>query len=160
MRPAIRILLAVVMVGAIAHPAAADLTAFLGVAPNPEARLAKGLAVGAGGLIFGFEFEWASISDDEAAALPGLTTWTGSALVQTPSVGLKVQLYAIGGFGVYRERLLDREETNVDVALGGGAKIKLAGPLKLRVDYRVFKLQGAALTDNPHRLYAGLALGF
>ena len=39
-------------------------------------------------------------------------------------------------------------------------KISLAGPLRLRLDYRVFTLQGDALHSKPQRFYAGLNLKF
>jgi hypothetical protein len=41
---------------------------------------------------------------------------------------------------------------------GGGVKVSLAGPLRLRVDYRVFKLGSGALYSPAHRIYAGLNL--
>jgi hypothetical protein len=34
------------------------------------------------------------------------------------------------------------------------------GPVRLRVDYRVFKLAGGALHSPAHRIYAGLNLKF
>ena len=39
-------------------------------------------------------------------------------------------------------------------------KIGVAGPLKLRLDYRLFRLQGAPLHAAYHRFYAGATLGF
>ena len=44
--------------------------------------------------------------------------------------------------------------------IGGGAKLKLVGPLRLRLDYRVFKLQGSPLYETYHRFYAGANLAF
>ena len=41
-----------------------------------------------------------------------------------------------------------------------GVKMSLAGPLRLRVDYRVFKLGSGALYSPAHRIYAGLNLKF
>jgi hypothetical protein len=38
--------------------------------------------------------------------------------------------------------------------------VNLIGPLRLRVDYRVFKLGSSALNSPAHRLYAGLNLKF
>ena len=51
-------------------------------------------------------------------------------------------------------------ETNVGVNVGGGVKMSLAGPLRLRFDYRVFTLQGTPLYSHPQRFYAGLNLKF
>jgi hypothetical protein len=39
-------------------------------------------------------------------------------------------------------------------------KVSLAGPLRLRIDYRVFHLGSDALYSPSHRLYAGLNLKF
>ena len=46
----------------------------------------------------------------------------------------------------------NNSQTNFGSNIGGGAKINLVGPLRLRVDYRVFNLHGIAA---PH---AGAAL--
>ena len=62
--------------------------------------------------------------------------------------------------GVYREELGAHEETDVGINTGGGVKITLVGPLRLRVDYRVFKLGSGALNSPAHRIYAGLNLEF
>ena len=51
-------------------------------------------------------------------------------------------------------------ETNVGVNLGGGVKMSLLGPLRLRLDYRIFKLRGEAQHPNVQRFYAGLNLKF
>jgi hypothetical protein len=39
-------------------------------------------------------------------------------------------------------------------------KIALVGPLRLRVDYRVFNLGSGALNSPAHRIYTGLNLSF
>lgn len=141
-----------------ARPAAADLTAFLGVNTTPDNHTAKGFAVGVGLLIVGFEFEYSSSSEDEEMLVPGLSTYSGNALVQTPTPG--VQLYGTAGIGGYREELGTISETNIAINLGGGAKLTLIGPLRLRLDYRVFRLQGSPLHQNYHRFYAGANLAF
>ena len=51
-------------------------------------------------------------------------------------------------------------EKVVVVATGGGVKVNLIGPLRLRVDYRIFKLGSGALHSPAHRFYAGLNLKF
>ena len=43
---------------------------------------------------------------------------------------------------------------------GGGVKVSLLGPLRARVDYRVFKLRGDPLHAIVHRVYVGLNLAF
>jgi hypothetical protein len=46
------------------------------------------------------------------------------------------------------------------VNFGGGIKIHLAGPMRARVDYRVFNLKGHPRHDTIQRIYAGLNLAF
>ncbi len=43
---------------------------------------------------------------------------------------------------MYRERLGTDEETAALLNTGGGIKINIAGPLRARVDYRVFQSEG------------------
>jgi hypothetical protein len=158
-----RLRLGTVVFGALlAWPttAAADLTAFLGFTPTPDTRLARGIAVGGGLVIVAFETELARISEDTAEVRPGLTTVMGNVLIQTPAAIGGVQLYGTSGLGVYRERLGDASETAVAANIGGGVKIGLAGPLKLRLDYRLFRLRGSPIHDVYHRAYAGATLGF
>src|SRR5215217_5405796 len=126
----------------------ADLTAFLGVNPTPASRPVKGLAVGMGLLIVAFEFEYTNTSEDEVEAAPGLRTYMGNGLLQTPFPIAGLQLYATAGGGVYQETLLDRSETHVGINIGGGVKMSLIGPLRLRLDYRVFTLKGEPLHAN------------
>lgn len=146
--------------GVLATPAFADITGFLGVNTTPANRTARGVAVGAGMLVIGFEFEYASTSEDVKAGAPSLKTGMGNLLLQTPVAIMGIQPYLTAGGGIFRETLEDHRETNVGVNTGGGAKINLAGPLRLRIDYRVFKLSGGALYSPAHRLYVGLNLKF
>ena len=145
---------------AIPAHASADITAFLGVNPTPENRPVRGFAVGAGLLIVGFEFEYSSTSQDLDELSPSLRTYMGNGLLQTPVPIAGMQFYATAGAGVYRERLLEDSETNVGVNVGGGVKLSLLGPLRLRLDYRVFTLQGSPRHSKPQRFYAGLNLKF
>jgi opacity protein-like surface antigen len=143
--------------------AAADITGFLGVTTTPNNRPAKGFAIGAGLLIVGVEFEYAGTSEDLVEQAPSLRTFMFNGLLQTPFPIAGLQLYGTAGAGVYRETLssaVDPTETNVGLNLGGGAKISLAGPLRLRVDYRVFNLKGSPRHSNVQRLYAGVNLKF
>ena len=154
-------MLSLIAVLASVRPASADLTAFLGVTTTPENRTLGGFAGGAGFLIVGFEFEYANAGEDDKDLLPGLRTFSGNVLLNTPGDLLGgMQLYATTGFGGYREELRGVSETNAAVNLGGGAKIKLVGPLRVRLDYRVFKLQGSPLYESYHRFYAGANLAF
>ena len=49
-------------------------------------------------------------------------------------------------------------ETALAVNIGGGIKARLAGPLGVRIDYRLFKLRGSPINDQYHRFYAGATL--
>jgi opacity protein-like surface antigen len=138
----------------------ADLTAFLGVNPTPVNRPVRGFAIGAGLLIVGFEFEYANTSDDEVLAAPKLQTYMFNGLVQTPVPIAGLQFYGTAGGGGYRESLFETSETHVGYNIGGGVKWSLAGPLRLRLDYRVFTLQGEPRHENPQRFYAGINLKF
>ena len=140
--------------------AAADITAFLGVNPTPSSRPVRGLSVGVGLLIVGFEFEYANTSEDRDESAPALRTFMVNGLVQTPVPIAGMQFYATAGGGGYRERLEETSETHVGINVGGGVKMTLAGPLRLRLDYRIFTLQGDPRHPRPQRFYAGLNLKF
>ena len=159
--PSTRVLLfAMIVTVAAASPALADATVFIGSAMQPANRPVKGLAVGAGLLVLGFEFEYTEASEAIDTATPLLRTGMGNVLVQTPTPVAGMQFYATAGGGLYRERLGTRSETQIGVNSGGGVKISLVGPVRARIDYRVFRLQGEPLHAVVHRVYAGLNLAF
>jgi hypothetical protein len=144
-------------------PAVADATAFIGVHTNPERQAVRGFAGGFSVLIVGFEGEYAQAGEDESAGVPSLLTVSGNVFVQTPIPVFGTRFYLTTGAGVYREKVdaVAHQETNMVFNTGGGAKITLAGPLRLRLDYRVLKLRGEPLRPSAvHRLYAGINLGF
>ncbi len=145
---------------AVATPAFADATAFLGANTTPDNRSLRGAALGMGFLVVSFEFEYASTSEDPEASAPSLSTGSGNMLIQTPMMIHGFQPYITAGGGLYRERLGTHTDTSFSTNTGGGVKIGLAGPLRLRVDYRVFKLGRGALYSPTHRVYAGLNLKF
>jgi Outer membrane protein beta-barrel domain len=153
-------LIAALVALAMPSPAFADFTAFLGVNPTPTTRPARGFAIGAGLLIVGFEFEYSSTSDDLDELSPRLRTYMGNGLIQTPFPIAGMQFYATAGGGMYRETLIEDSETGFGVNVGGGVKMSLLGPLRLRLDYRVFTLQGDPRHSKPQRFYAGLNLKF
>ena len=141
-------------------PAFADITAFLGVNPTPANRPLKGFAVGVGLVIVGFEFEYADSSEEVEELAPRLRTFMGNGLVQTPIPIAGMQFYATAGGGMYRESLAELSETHVGINVGGGVKMSLLGPLRLRLDYRVFTLRGEPRHSKPQRFYAGLNVKF
>lgn len=140
--------------------ASADLTGFIGANTSPENRLVRGFALGAGVLIVGVEFEYANTTDDPTTSAPSLRTGMGNVIFQTPIAFMGIQPYFTTGGGIYREELGTHRDTGFGLNTGGGAKISLLGPIRLRVDYRVFKLGSGALTSPAHRIYAGLNLKF
>ena len=146
----------------LATPATAhaDITAFLGANPTPTNRLTTGFGIGAGLVIVGFEFEYGHTREDEMELSPSLRTFMFNGLLQTPVPIAGMQFYGTAGGGVYRETLLDNSETNVGINIGGGVKLSLAGPIRLRFDYRVFTLQGDPRHSKPQRFYVGLNLKF
>ena len=158
-----------------ASSARADLTAFIGAQSNPSTRLTKGISAGAGFLIVAFEGEYAQASGDDVCApvvgsagcVPSVRTVMFNGLVQTPrGIVPKIQLYATIGAGYYRIRYesLDLQDTGFGTNVGGGVKIDLVGPLRLRLDYRIFKLtdtfEAADLDATSQRFYAGANLAF
>jgi hypothetical protein len=143
-----------------ARTASADLTAFIGVTPTPESHAVRGFGLGFGLLVIGFEFEYANASEDEIEGIPSLQTGSGNILLQTPVEISAMQFYFTTGGGVYRERLLSVQETHFTSNIGGGTKIRLAGPLRLRLDYRLFRLQGDPIHSTYQRFYAGVNLAF
>ena len=146
-----------------AAPAYADLTGFLGVNPTPVKRPVKGFALGAGLVIVGFEAEYADTSEDTEFGGPELRTFMFNGLLQTPVAIAGFQFYGTLGGGVYHETLSTEPNngiTNFGSNIGGGAKINLAGPLRLRLDYRVFNLHGTPRHTPVQRFYAGINLKF
>ena len=143
-----------------ATPAQADATAFLGTSSNPVNRPVYGFALGGGLLVLGFEFEYAETSDNLAESAPSLKTGMGNVLLQTPFAIAGFQLYGTAGAGPYRERLGEETETHIGLNTGGGVKMSLVGPLRVRLDYRVFSLKGEPRHSVVQRFYAGVNLDF
>ncbi len=152
--------LVVVLTLVAVTPASADATVFLGANTTPANRPLRGLSVGAGFLVVSFEFEYASVLEDPNASAPSLKTGSGNVLIQTPLMIHGLQPYVTVGAGLYREQLGTHSDTSFAPNTGAGVKIALAGPLRLRVDYRAFKLGNGALYSPAHRVYAGLNLKF
>jgi hypothetical protein len=140
-------------------PAYADVTFFLGSNQTPENRAFRGFALAGSGMIT-FEFEYAGHGDDVEEGTPGLRTFMGNAILQTPFAVFGFQPYVTAGTGLYRESFDERTETAWSFNSGAGVKTNIFGPIKLRVDYRVLKLQGEPLYETVHRVYSGVHLTF
>jgi opacity protein-like surface antigen len=159
-RPTLRAALLVAALITAPSTAFADFTAFIGSTTTPDNRFARGLSVGMGLVIVGFEFEYANTNEEELDLAPGLRTFMFNGLLQTPFPIAGMQFYGTAGAGAYRETLLDESETNVGINVGGGVKLSLIGPLRLRLDYRVFTLNGDPRHSKPQRFYAGINVKF
>jgi hypothetical protein len=107
--------------------------------------------------IVGFEFEYSNTSEKEVPTAPGLKTYMFNAAVMSPT---SFQVYLTGGGGIYNESVLEQSETSFGTNIGGGVKFSLAGPLRLRLDYRVFFLSGDATEKSSQRFYAGANIAF
>jgi opacity protein-like surface antigen len=126
---------------------------------KPARHTGTGLAFGIKFVVVGIEAEYATINEKTSVNAPQLRTGMVNALVQTPTSG--AQAYATVGGGIYREKFLGGpQETNTGINLGAGLKLTLVGPVKLRLDYRLFKFRGDAVYKTVHRVYAGLNAGF
>lgn len=142
-----------------ATPALADLTAFIGTTTTPANRGTRGFAVGISLFVVGLEFEYASTGEEPVEGAPSLRIGMGNVLLQTPVI-MGLQPYLATGGGVYREQLGSVRETHLGLNTGGGIKISLLGPIRARLDYRVFSLRGDPIHSTVHRLYAGVNLAF
>jgi hypothetical protein len=138
----------------------ADITAFVGNNATPSNRPVRGLALGFTLLVIGVEFELSDTASDASANAPSLRTGMVNVLAQTPFSISGLQFYATVGAGLYQEKGGGLQDTSAATNVGGGVKIAVAGPLRMRVDYRVFSLRGSPQHDTYHRLYASLNIGF
>ena len=150
--------LAVLLLALTSAPARADITAFIGANTTPVNRQVRGAALGFGLLIVAVELEYAYTPDDLNATAPSLKTGMGNVILQTPVSFKGFQPYFTTGGGIYQEELGTHSDIGVGFNTGGGVKVSLAGPIRLRVDYRIFKLGSGALNSPAHRFYAGVNL--
>jgi hypothetical protein len=146
------------LVVSFASPAHADLTAFLGSTTTPAARRASGVSFGATLIIVGVEGEYSSTIENDTSGAPALKTVMGNLIVGLPTGA--VQPYFTVGTGAFHETYLGTSVTGLGTNVGGGVKIRLAGPLRVRLDYRHFTLNGQPRYANVSRVYAGLNLAF
>ena len=157
-RPLSLFVLATVVLG-IAHPASADLTAFIGSTPSPR-RTVRGGAIGMTLAIVGFEFEYSDTSEHAQSGTPALQSSMFNLLVQTPFAVSRLQFYGTIGGGLYRERIGGRADTGFGSNIGAGLKVSLVGPVRVRIDYRAFRLGRDSTDRSPQRVYVGLNIAF
>ena len=158
---ALPVSLLAILAGSGAAPAFADVTFFAGSAAAPG-RATLGAALGLALEPVGVEFEYGGAPADPAAGTGALRTGLFNLLVGTPTRGgRRVQVYGSVGVGAYRERLEEHARTGLAASGGGGVHVRLAGPFRIRLDYRLFALRGAAVQHRrPRRAYAGLGVAF
>ncbi|MCE2540123.1 MAG: hypothetical protein J4G16_06975 [Acidobacteria bacterium] len=147
------------LLGAGAGPASADLTVFAGHA-TPD-RVTRGAALGISLRPVGLEFEYAGMpsagSDSDPARQTGLFNLVFGAPLDRHR---RLALYGAVGGGLYRDRTGTHARTNLAAGAGAGVNISLRGPLRLRIDYRLLVLRGARVDRRPRRVYVGLNLPF
>jgi hypothetical protein len=160
--PLVRPVFITLLLLGLAAPAYADFTFIIGSNRTPSSRTVKGFAVGGGGMI-ATEFEYVNNGedlDDEDGPTPGLRTFLGNVLLQTPFPIAGFQPYGLVGTGIYRETLDTHRETAWAFHTGLGVKRRVFGPFMVRFDYRVLNLRGEPLHSKVHRVYTGFHFAF
>ena len=139
--------------------ASADLTVFAGRTSTPAAPATRGAALGISLQPVGIEFEYAGTPADRAAGNPALRTGLFNLILGAPRRG-RFRIYGSVGGGLYRQRLDTHAQVGLAASAGGGVNVSLAEPLRVRLDYRVLALRGAARHRRPRRVYVGLNVAF
>ena len=145
----------------MAAPASADITGFLGANTTPDNRPVKGVPSAPA--------FWSSASSSNMPPPIRMTpngerrrsrpAWaTCCCRRRSPIFGL--QPYFTTGGGVYRERLASTRHTGFGLNTGGGVKISLAGPMRLRSTTGCSNWEAARCYSPAHRFYAGINLKF
>lgn len=160
MRPLVVTAVVLLAVVAGAPRAEADLTVFVGANASPTNRPVRGFSAGLALLVVGFEVEYSDTVADAETGAPGLRTGMFNVLAQTPFTVGGLQFYGTVGGGVYQEEGGGLSATDLGSNAGGGIKMSVAGPIRLRIDYRVFSLRGSPTEITYQRVYAGLNIGF
>jgi hypothetical protein len=146
--------------------ARADATVLVGGTSVDALRPSFGFSFGYRPSAVGFEIEYLSTT-------PGDYTAGGifASLIVQPVTISNVQIFAVGGVGVWGEGFAGGKRTGVLSAgnVGGGVLVPLVGPLRLRLDYRLFLLGEvskeevgaiAPRTKHPQRIAAGIHFAF
>lgn len=157
--PALPAALLAILLGVGADRAFADLTVFAGsTTTSPRATL--GAALGLSLQPVGVEFEYGGTPADPLAGRPALRTGLFNLVIGTRLSDRRIQVYGSAGGGLYRERLEGYARTDFAVSGGGGLYLRLTGPFRVRLDYRLFVLRGAGPDRRLRRAYAALSVAF
>jgi hypothetical protein len=155
-----------------ARPAMADATVFAGTIATGTQRRVVGGAFGffprATGGVTGFEVEVMRTLGEAARGHYDLDGGGASLIVQWNALSRRVKFFGLGGGGVYSGTIGENDQFGGVFAghAGGGVKVAIAGPLNVRLDYRVYFLSSTIespardIDMRPRRLAAGLALAF
>ena len=152
---------------ATAAPARADATLFAGALSAGGGRSVVGGSIGLFARetrsVIGFEIDYTRTLGGARTTSPRISTFGGSLLVQVPIVDRRMNAYAAFGGTLYQEATPDDKSAGGAFNVGGGVKVTLAGPLKLRLDYRFFRVrfvEASTGSTHPQRVTIGLALAF
>lgn len=161
--------------GAIAVTLAAPVHAdgILSFGPTVSTQARPTVAASFGTFIenscLGWELEFADTLGNGNPGRRSMGTFGASFLVQSPIRRERLRVYGAVGFGIFGGDLPDgRASGEVSYTnFGGGLKLNMAGPLLIRVDYRVVRLGEApdanpALYEHTHfqRVLVGIGLAF
>lgn len=92
-------------------------------------------------------------------------------MIVQPLTIAKAHIFVVAGVGVWGEGFEAGKRTGVlsAVNVGGGVLLNITGPLKLRLDYRLFRLGEVSKEEigaispsrkHPQRIAAGLSVRF
>ena len=130
------------------------MTLLSGVYSGAPSRPAIGYAWGFGDAGGGGEVEVAATRGSGSVSAGSITAaW----FFPTPLKVRGASLYGLAGLGAYADR--HTEELTEAIALGIGTKIRFAGPIKIRLEYRLYVVRKDGVPP-PQRLSAGLSVGF
>ena len=146
--------------------ARADGTVLVGLTSVDALRPSFGFSFGYRPSAVGVEVEYLSTFPGDYSA-GGIFA---SVIVQPVTIS-NVQIFAVGGVGVWGEGFAGGKRTGVLNAgnVGGGVLVALAGPVRLRLDYRLFLLGEVSEAEvgaiapsrkHPQRIAAGLHFAF
>lgn len=147
-----------------------DATVLVGLTYVDALRPSYGFSFGYRPSVVGFEIEYLGTFGQTTPGDYSAGGIFASVIVQPVTIS-HVQIFAVGGFGAWGEGFAGGKRTGVLNAgnVGGGVLVGLAGPLKLRLDYRLFLLGEVAEAEvgaiapsrkHPQRIAAGLHFAF
>ena len=141
------------------RPAGAFEATVFASGASPELKWSRGY-----GATLGFGFLRLAAFEAELARQPGavhdsgMTSLTGAALL-APSIGPVVPFVGLG-VGLFRQTLTGDSDFGTHSAFIVGAKVKLAGLIVLRVEWRKLGLAGTPLLPLDDRFSGGVGIAF